>query len=299
MYLPVVLIAAICVIIAFWLWAIAPNVEHRGFLQKLAKFDYAHRGLHNNKNGIPENSLKAFRLAAESGFGIELDVQLTKDNQVVVHHDADLRKSGKVNKKISELTFAELQAFSLFNTEEQIPLFSETLKAVGSRVPIIVEIKAYNNPEIICPLVAKILQDYTGLYCIESFDPRIVRWFRQNRPNVVRGQLMGKLIPSNELSAFGAFAGMNMLTNFLTRPDFEAYDFIFRNNISLRLAKTLLGMQEVSWTLRNPEDYAIAKNDGAICIFEGFVPNQPQTDGKKSIFEEARTAAAALITVKN
>lgn len=293
------IILSFCILFLFWLWAIAPNQTHQAELKELKKFDFAHRGLHNNKNGIPENSLKSFRLAAEAGFGIELDVQLTKDNQVVVHHDMDLKRSSVTDFKIVDLDFVELKTYPLFGTEEKIPLLSDVLKAVGRRVPLMIEIKPYSRAEKICPLVVEILDQYKGPYCIESFDPRIVRWFRQHRPNVVRGQLMSHLVPSKNLSPAGAFLGQNLMTNFMTRPDFEAYDFRLRNNISLRMAKDFFGMQEVSWTLNNPKDYEIAKKDGAICIFEGFVPNQPEPNGKKSVFEEARTAVAALISVKN
>ena len=50
--------------------------------------DYAHRGLHGGD--IPENSLAAFRLAAEAGYGIELDLQLSRDGEVMVFHDYTL-----------------------------------------------------------------------------------------------------------------------------------------------------------------------------------------------------------------
>lgn len=293
------LLIAAAVLVVLWMWAIAPNMNNREKLKELAKFDYAHRGLHNNQNGIPENSLKAFRLAAEAGFGMELDVQLTKDDKVVVHHDGHLQRTCGSSGVIRDLTYDELQRYRLFGTEEGIPLFTDTLQAVGRRVPLIVEIKGYSPAEKICPLVWEILKDYQGLYCVESFDPRVVRWFRQHHPEVVRGQLMVKMAPSHDVSVMAAFVGTNMLMDFVTRPDFEAYDFHSRNNPSLRLARTVFGMQEVSWTLNNPKDYETAKRDGAICIFEGFVPNEPQTDGKKSALEEARTAAAALITVKN
>ena len=294
-----IVLAAVGILFVLWLWAIAPAVTEKTELKKLAKFDYAHRGLYSNENGIPENSLKAFALAAKSGFGIELDVQLTKDKEIVIHHDLDLARTCKIEKRIDQLTYKELCSYTLFGTEERIPLFADGLAVVCGGAPLIIEIKAYSPAEEICPLVWEALQHYEGAYCIESFDPRIVQWFRKHQPKVVRGQLMTHVESTKQLSAFSAFAGRNLLTNFLTRPHFEAYNFLYRKNISLQLAKNLLGMQEVSWTLRSPQQYQEAKKENAICIFEGFVPNEPELGGKKSVFQEARTTAASLIVMKD
>jgi hypothetical protein len=117
----------------------------------------------------------------------------------------------------------------------------------------------------------ELLEGYQGLYCVESFDPRIVRWFKKHRPQVVRGQLMCRM-PEKGMSPLADFIGRNLMTNFLTRPHFEAYDFHLRRNPSLRAARRVWGMQEVSWTLRSLEDYQAAKADGCLCIFEKFLP---------------------------
>ncbi len=276
-------ILALILILIVWLWLIAPRRTMKARLLSLAKYDYAHRGLHNNDKGVPENSLKAFRIAAEAGFGIELDLQLTKDKRVVVHHDADLKRSCGADVRIADLTFDELSAYSLFGTEEKIPTFEDAMLAIGRRVPVIVEIKNYQSSGRICPLVLPILEDYSGEYTIESFDPFIVRWFKEHAAQILRGQLMDRLEKGkNGLNFFTAFMARNMLTNFLARPDYEAYNFEFRQNPSLRLSRRALGMQEVSWTLKNPADYQAAKADGCICIFEGFEPNKAPEEVKFS-----------------
>lgn len=260
-------------LLAFWLWCIAPRMEKQSALNEIKRYDYAHRGLHDNAKGIPENSLMAFRLAAESGFGMELDLQLTKDGRLVVHHDDNLKRSCGEDVRILDLTYEELQAYTIFGTEEHIPLFEEALAAIGRRTPVVVEIKAYTKAEEICPAVWEILKEYRGSYCIESFDPRAVRWFREHQPLVIRGQLMQKYQKGDHgLNMWTAFFASYMFTNCYTRPDFEAYDFNGRNNLSLTVSRKLLGMQEVSWTIRNWKDYRLVKNSGGICIFEGFEP---------------------------
>lgn len=290
-----VLAVIILVCVLFWLWAIAPQLEHRPDFTEFQKVDYAHRGLHNKENRVPENSEKAFCLAALCGFGMEFDLQLTKDNFVVVHHDHTILRTCGVDRLISDLTLKELREYRLFGTEERIPLFSDVLKLVDGRTPLIIELKGYNDPQVLCPLVMEQLKGYQGLYCVESFDPRIVRWFRENRPDVVRGQLMERLQKGKDgLTAAQAFFGRNLMTNFLTRPNFEAYDFQARNNLSLKAAKRLFGMQEVSWTLRSEADYKKAKAEGNLCIFENILPAETE-EWKKKSFEEILADSRAAV----
>ncbi len=290
-----VILAVVIVAVLLWLWAIAPQLPRADF-SSFAAYDYAHRGLHDKERGVPENSLKAFDLAVRGGFGMEFDLQLTKDGQVVVHHDLTIQRTCGVDRNINEMTYEELSGYRLFGTEERIPLFAEVLKLVNGRTPLIIELKSYDRQEELCQKTVDLLKGYSGLYCVESFDPRIVRWFREHRPQVVRGQLMCRR-PQENMSALADFVGRNLMTNFYTRPHFEAYDFHTRRNLSLRSARRVFGMQEVSWTLRSLEDYRVAKGEGCLCIFENFLPLAP-SDQKKVTFAdllaEAKTAAACL-----
>ena len=127
----VVLLILVVACVALWLWAIAPQLPRADF-SAFAKYDYAHRGLHDKDNGVPENSLKAFALAAQCGFGMELDLQLTQDGRVVVHHDrtASSRTCG-VDRLIAEMTSGGAVGLpAVLGTEEQVPLFSEVLETV-------------------------------------------------------------------------------------------------------------------------------------------------------------------------
>ena len=273
-----IIIGILVLILVLWVWLIAPG---RGAdFGELEKFDYAHRGLHDLSIGVPENSAKAFARAVEKGYGIELDLQLTKDDKVVVHHDNSLKRSCGEEKLISDLTFEELQEYRIFGTEERIPTFAEVLKIMGGKTPMIVELKGYNDTARLCTLAMRELDAYKGLYCVESFDPRIVRWFKKNRPEIIRGQLMywlkpGERITPKPLSRFEAFAARNLLTNFYTRPHFEAYDIdahARHSMLSLKLAKSICGMKEVSWTLRSDADLDFAKRLNALRIFEKVEP---------------------------
>lgn len=298
----IVLLSLLILLLCCWLFAIAPG---RGAdFAPFARYDYAHRGLHHKESGVPENSLKAFARAVESGFGMEFDLQLTRDKRVVVHHDPSILRSCGVDRKIADMSLEELQEYRLFGSDQCVPLFSDLLKVVRGSTPLIIELKGYQSAEELCPLVMAELEGYEGLYCVESFDPRIVRWFKEHYPNIVRGQLMERLEKggAQQLTAAQAFFGRHLCTNWLTRPHFEAYDFHNREKPSLPAARRLFGMQEVSWTIRSPEDFQKAKAMGNLVIFEGFVPLR-QAQSKRYRFEKPvvpeGTCAAERSAVKN
>lgn len=277
-------VAGLMVLFLLWMYAIAPRTDERFQLSDLTKYDYAHRGLHNNEDGVVENTLRSFHVAVESGYGVELDVQLTRDGQVVVFHDKSLSRLCGDRRQLQELTLNELGTITLLHTEQTIPTFEEALQAVGERVPIIIEVKGYNDSEVICPLVWEILKDYEGLYCIQSFSQQVLQWFKENQPQVMRGQLKN----AQEIgctSEFEFFVRQNLCANFLTRPDFTAYDCRFRETPAMWMVKRLFHMPEFSWTVRDEETYHKLKDENCIIIFEGFLP-----DGGTS--EENRTATA-------
>lgn len=237
----------------------------------LEKFRYAHRGLHDASQGIPENSLTAFRRAAERGFGAELDVHLTKDGRLAVIHDDSLLRTAGADVKSSQLTAAELAQYRLEGTDEPIPFLEEVLPIFEGKAPLIVELKVESNAAALAEAACKLLDQYHTDYCIESFHPLAVRWLAKNRPDVCRGQLSQSFLADRAGLVWpAAFAMTHLLTNFLTAPDFIAYNLHHRRRLSLRLARKVWGVREVSWTIRTPEELAACEADGCLSIFEGF-----------------------------
>ena len=149
----------------------------------------AHRGVHDNKN-TPENSLKAFYKALIEKYPIELDIQLTKDNEIVVFHDKNLKRMTGVDKNVSDLTLDEIKKLKLLNTNEQIPTLDEVLKLVNGKVLLDIEIKPTDKYKEICALLNEKLKNYKGDVLVKSFDYRIPRWFKKNNPNIKRGLLL-------------------------------------------------------------------------------------------------------------
>lgn len=269
-FMIVVLIAAVVLTIMYIL-SLRGRKGHPG-LESLRGWSYAHRGLYNESR--PENSMSAFRAALEGGYGIELDVHLMKDGNLAVIHDSSLLRTAGIDIKIEELTLADLEKYHLDGTTERIPLFRDVLRLFDGKAPLIVELKpAATNHDALCKAVCEMLEDYQGVYCVESFDPRCVVWFRKHRPHVIRGQLSENYFKSvTPLPWILKFILTNQIENFLVLPDFVAYRCTDRINLGTFLVRKLWGVQGVTWTLQSKEDYDAAVKDGWIPIFEHFKP---------------------------
>lgn len=274
------ILPAACVLAAaLWLFLVFPARPSAAARETFAGRSYAHRGLYDNEAGVPENSLPAFERAMQAGYGCELDVQFTKDKQLIVFHDNDFERSSGVKTPVWELTYAEILQLPLFGTEEKVPLFREVLETVGGRNPLIVEIKAEGRNMAwyagVCEAAMAQLRDYAGDYCVESFHPMVVRWMRRHAPEVVRGQLVNGRASSPNLPGWLAFSLEQLLSGFLTRPHFIAFKEQDRNR-ALRIVQKL-GAMTVVWTVRDQKRHdELSRVEDAI-IFEHYLP-RPRLD---------------------
>ena len=257
-----------------YLAAIMPRMTHRPDYSPLMGHLYAHRGLHDNKSDAPENSMAAFRKAVEAGYGIELDVQLTKDRIPVVFHDESLKRVCGAEGNVRDYTYEELQKFSICQSSERSPLFSEVLKLVDGKVPLIIEIKIHENADVVCSKADELIREYKGVYCIESFHPFAVKWYKKNRPEVIRGQLSSDFSKPGKKEKFDEKLVHYLLTNFLSRPDFIAYDHLHKKNLSRLLCRYLYGSLSVAWTIKSQKQLDQSRKDFDLFIFEGFLPEE-------------------------
>lgn len=267
-----ILICVLVILISLYLFAIMPCITPRP-MHEFKGWLYAHRGFHDNKTDAPENSAKAMRLAVENGYGIELDVQLTKDEKVVVFHDATLKRVCGVDAKVNSMTYEELQALRLLNSEEKIPLFSDVLKIIDGKVPLIMEVKMVDSKTRVCELANKELENYKGIYCMESFHPFAVRWYKINRPDVARGQLSANFRKEGQKESFQEWLVHTLLINVLGRPDFVAYSHKSAGNVSRKLTR-MFGAVAVAWTIRSQEELDRNRKNFELFIFEGFHPKK-------------------------
>ena len=256
---------------ALYVLLIMGRKGHSG-LEKLKGWNYAHRGLHGN--GIPENSMQAFRLALEKGYGIELDVHLMRDGNLAVIHDASLKRTAGADVLIEDLSAEDLAHYYLEGTQEKIPLFREVLDLYAGKAPLIVELKAEKgNAAALTDATCKMLDDYDGAYCLESFDPRCILWLRKNRPELIRGQLSENWLRSTlRLPWILKLILTFHLENVFLYPDFISYKFEHRRTFGTDLCRKIWGVQGVTWTLKTQKELDEAVKEGWIPIFEGFEP---------------------------
>lgn len=271
------ILTTIIIIILFYLLAIMPKLKRNKNIKGMDGWLYAHRGLHNNQSDAPENSLKAFGLAVEKGYGIELDVQLTKDLTAIVLHDYNLKRACNTDVQVSTLTYEELQKYRLFGSQERIPTLKEVLELVDGRVPIIIELKLPWKADRLCSTVAELLSGYKGFYVIESFNPFGLMWYRRHHPEVIRGQLSTDFIKEKiEGNPIQYFLLKHLLMNFLTKPDFIAYHHVYKNALSFTLCRKLFRTKPVAWTIQSEEQLEKSKEYYDLFIFDGFVPKGMQ-----------------------
>ncbi len=254
-----------------YLIAIAPRLCERP--ERIPKVYYAHRGLHDNISDAPENSLAAFQKAVDAGYGIELDVQMTADGKVVVVHDFNLKRISGVDKEIDQCTYEELQEYPIYGSDQRVPLFEDVLKAVDGKVPLIVELK-YKEGSKICEKAQELLNSYTGIYCIESFHPQVLVWYRKNYPHICRGQLSMNFERDENTKGAQYFALRHLLTNFLAKPDFIAYDCRAMHAVSKNICRNLFGCPSVAWTVKCQAQLDACSRSFDYFIFEGFAPKQ-------------------------
>lgn len=268
----IIILSVLLISAALYLLSLYPGKYHPEKLKSFRSTLVAHRGLFDNGQ-IPENSITAFCCAAERGLAIELDVQLTADEELVVFHDESLKRMCNINKNVSDCTYEELCNYSLLRTNIRIPLFSEVLQAVNGRVPLLIEVKPHGDVIATTTSLDRLLRDYRGEYAVQSFHPSVCAWYKKYRPHIPRGILSTDYRKNNMKRPFyQQFLLTNLMVNFYAKPDFVAYNHKYANQFSYKLARKLYRFDNAAWTIRNPHELKKAKKTFNIFIFDSFVP---------------------------
>ena len=273
----IVVVCLIFILTFLYLLMIMPRMTGRPDAAPFRNWLYAHRGLHDNDSDAPENSMRAFQKAVDAGFGIEMDVQMTKDGVPVVFHDYTLARICGAEGKVCQYTYEELQQLSLCGSDQKIPRFEDVLKLVDGRVPLIVELKIEAADTCVCPAADKLLSGYKGMYCIESFNPLGVFWYRRNRKKVVRGQLADAFHKEGEYKGPLYFLLQNLMFNWLGKPDFIAYNHKYPGMLSRSLCRSLYRSTAAAWTIKSQAELEEAEKHFDIYIFDSFLPKKQST----------------------
>ena len=226
----------------------------------------AHRGLHDEES--PENSLSAFQKAIDKKYPIELDVRLLADNTVVVFHDEKISRMTSGDKYINNMTKEELKDYFLSNSKENIPTFKQVLDLVNGQVPLLIEIKNDGNPGELEKQTLKLLKEYNGEFAIQSFNPYVVEWFKDNAPEITRG-ILSSYFKGEKLACYKKFALKRMLLNKKCEPQFISYDY---RNVPNRYLKKYEKLPLLVWVVSSQQAYEKVVKYCDNIIFEHFIP---------------------------
>lgn len=265
-----VIAGVLLLLFSVFLFLVAPGKKREG-MAKYKNVKYAHRGLHGD--GVCENSITAFSLAVEGGYGIELDVRLSSDGELVVFHDDTLERITGKSGRVDSYTLAELKSTRLGDTDDTIPAFSEVLSLVNGKVPLLVEIKEDAMKSDVSEKTCEILSEYKGDFIVESFNPLSLGTVKKRMPGVLRGLLSQDYFRFPKYRKPLYFFLKHLLLNFTARPDFIALSHEDHGLSVFRFARKLFGVATIAWTVKSKEDEENAYNHGFDgIIFEGYRP---------------------------
>jgi glycerophosphoryl diester phosphodiesterase len=240
----------------------------------------AHRGLHDARRGVIENTLGAAEAAAARGNAIECDVQASADGEAFVFHDDSLDRLTLSNGPLFHKTAADIRAVRFKEGSEQIPTFVELLRRIASRTPLICEIKsAFDGDMRLARRVAEIAADYSGPLALKSFDPAIIAYLRKDAsPPGPSGRPcpLGIVAEANYDGEYWRGLSAEQKTDFAnflhypaTRPDFLSYCVDDLPNAIPFLLRTLNATPVMAWTVRTPAQRRLAAQWADQIVFEG------------------------------
>ncbi|WP_299719827.1 glycerophosphodiester phosphodiesterase family protein [uncultured Tateyamaria sp.] len=240
----------------------------------------AHRALHDVDDGRPENSRAAIRAAIAQGYGIEIDVQLSADDQAMVFHDYDLARLAHGTGPVRSVPAGTLGGITLRGGDEGVPTLDEVLDIVAGQVPLLIEIKDQDGGMgvNIGPLeaaTAAALAGYAGPVALMSFNPHSVARMADLCPDLPRGLVTSAYDPANWPLPEATCARLRDIPNFdrvgASFISHEAADLSRPRVAALKAA----GAHILCWTIRSPEAEAEARRIAENVTFEGYLAAQP------------------------
>lgn len=227
----------------------------------------AHRGLHDE--AAPENSLLAIDQAIAGGFAIEIDVHLSADQQVVVFHDSTLKRMTGLDGRLSDFTLTELQHINLVNSACHIPSLTQVLERINGQVPLLIEIKNKGQVGPLEQAIAAQLDNYTGEFALQSFNPYSMAWFAKHRPAWLRGQLSCDFRDEHDMAWLKKFLLRHLLMNHISQPHFIGYDVRCLPAWAVTRARKT-GKTVLAWTINSATKQQHANQFADNIIFEGL-----------------------------
>ena len=237
----------------------------------------AHRALHDVADGRPENSRAAIRAAMAHGYGIEIDLQMSRDGQAMVFHDYQLDRLAEAKGPVQQRSAAELGAITLKGGDEGVPTFAEVLALVAGRVPLLVEIKDQDGAlgANVGPLeeaAAEAARGYEGPLAFMSFNPESVAAMARFAPDVPRG-IVTEEYDAEEWPLVRA----EVRDRLRGIPDYDRVGACFISHHVSDLGRARVselkasGANVLCWTVRSAEIEAEARKVADNVTFEGYL----------------------------
>lgn len=237
----------------------------------LTETAFAHRGLHGPSTGHVENTLSAFLSANSLKIGIELDVVLSKDHQAMVFHDATLDRLTNRVGAVGDFTAAELSQIPLIGTKDTILPLKMIMAKLGSRYPILVEIKGDQAaPDMIAAATARAIQGHQGPVAVMSFYPDVLKWFKANACHVLCGVVATS---RNDGGLPDRYFNEDVQLSFMQERevDFIAYDIRCLPNRVTEYCQSH-HIPVLTWTVRSEQEKSRAACHADGPIFEITLP---------------------------
>jgi len=213
---------------------------------------------------MPENSLAAFRAAIENDYAIECDLQISADGVPVVFHDDRLDRLTGESGPVRGRTAAELAKINILNSSETIPTLSDMLEYVAGAVPLVIELKSFaGKNDGFAQAVANELRNYPGPAAVMSFDGDLGAAMMAAAPDVSVG-----------LVAEGGLAATIVHLTAIIRHGFHFVSFSLTDLPAPAplIARWVLGLPLICWTVRTPQDAAKARRWTEQMTFEIIRP---------------------------
>jgi len=238
------------------------------------KHPIAHRGLHQGEN-IPENSLSSFRACIEKSLPIELDVHIMHDGTALVFHDDTFERMTGYHRDIYLSEYKDVVELKLLKSEEKIPTLEEVLKLVDGEVPLVIELKCLKHDGRLEHSVYNLLREYHGIYCVQSFNPFTLLWFKRFAPQVPRGLLAGSYDDA-AISFWQKLVLKSLVFAFMIRPHYIGFEWNKLWYPSVFFFKTIMRIPFIAWVVTNKSQQQFLKGKTANIIFENFDPIEPK-----------------------
>ena len=236
----------------------------------------AHRGLHDASAGVIESTASAFSAAIAGGYGMETDLQISADGEVMVHHDDALGRLTEGSGRLCDMAAVEIKRVRFKTSADRILTLGELCDLVGGRTTLVLELKShFDGDRRLAQRAADVLANYAGPVAMMSFDPAMIEVVRWIAPDLMRGIVAERhyahhewdRIPRSEKRRMAFLLHANR-----TRPQFIAYGVKDLPAAAPLIARAVFGLPLLTWTVRSDDDRRRAARWADQMIFEGIRP---------------------------